>query len=127
MAGDTVRRLTEDFYTVHDRVYGHSTRGPIRIVNLRAVHQADAGHDAIDAFEAQPGEAVKGARRIVTAESGGFVDARVYDRSRLTPGTRFSGPAIVEQTDTTTVVEPGWSGEIDARGSLVLTAEGEAR
>jgi hypothetical protein len=37
-------------------------------------------------------------------------------------GMSFEGPAIVEQADTTTVVEPGWCAQIDARGSLVLSA-----
>ncbi len=123
MAGDTIARLAADFYEAHDRIYGHSAQGPIKLVNLRAVHQAGAGAEAApQRYEASSGDALKGMRRILTAESGGFVDARVYERSRIAPGTRFEGPAIVEQADTTTVVEPGWQAEVDARGSLILTA-----
>jgi N-methylhydantoinase A len=40
---------------------------------------------------------------------------------------RFEGPAIVEQADTTTVVEPGWQAEIDASGTLILTRELDAQ
>jgi len=126
MAGDTMARLTADFYEAHDRIYGHSAQGPIKLVNLRAVPQARAGAVASPPrHEAARGEALKGTRRILTAESGGFVDARIYERSRIAPGARFEGPAIVEQTDTTTVVEPGWQAEVDARGSLILTAMAE--
>jgi N-methylhydantoinase A len=45
----------------------------------------------------------------------------VYDRSRLKPGARLDGPAIVEQTDTTTVIEPGWQAHVDPSGSLILS------
>jgi N-methylhydantoinase A len=36
-------------------------------------------------------------------------------------GFAFAGPAIVEQADTTTLVEPGWTGTVDAAGNLLLT------
>jgi N-methylhydantoinase A/oxoprolinase/acetone carboxylase beta subunit len=121
---DTLERLARDFYEVHDRIYGHSTRGAIKFVNLRAVHQAQCGSEEASAYTAQGGEPRKGTRRILTAASGGFVSAAVYERSRIRPGTRFEGPAIVEQADTTTVVEPGWRAEIDDRGSLILTELG---
>jgi N-methylhydantoinase A len=127
MTGDTLEKLTRDFYAAHDRIYGHSAQGPIKLVNLRAVHQAqtDGTHAALR-YEASPGVALKGVRRILTAESGGFVEAQVYERSRMRPGTRLEGPAIVEQGDTTTVLEPGWRGAVDERGSLILSAPDRA-
>ena len=124
LEGDTLERLTRDFYAAHDRIYGHCADGPIKIVNLRSVHQASTGgEDVAVEHLAVTGDAGKGMRRILTAESSGFVEARVYQRDRIVPGTRFEGPAIVEQSDTTTVVEPGWAAEVDARGSLILTSE----
>jgi N-methylhydantoinase A len=50
--------------------------------------------------------------------------AAVYDRAQLAPGAVIDGPAIVEQADTTTLIEPGWRGEIARDGSLVLTRTG---
>ena len=38
----------------------------------------------------------------------------------LRPGHRFHGPAVVEQTDTTTLVEPGMSVEVDTGGNLLV-------
>lgn len=124
LEGDTMASLARDFYAAHDRIYGHSAEGAIKLVNLRAVHQAATdGVEEQAQYQPAAGDAVKGTRRMLTAESGGFVEARVYERSRLAAGTRFEGPAIIEQSDTTTVVEPGWLAEIDARGSLILTAK----
>jgi N-methylhydantoinase A len=48
----------------------------------------------------------------------------VYDRDALPEGFAFAGPAIVQQSDTTTLVEPGWSGVVDTAGNLILTQQG---
>jgi N-methylhydantoinase A/oxoprolinase/acetone carboxylase beta subunit len=122
MEGDTLERLGREFYEAHDRVYGHSTRGPIRFVNVRAVHQAHAaGVGERLRYVCADGSAMKGTRRILASDSAGFVNASVYERTRMQPGTRLHGPAIVEQADTTTLVEPGWQADIDASGNLILT------
>jgi len=49
------------------------------------------------------------------------IEAAVYDRAALGPGATFDGPAIVEQTDTTTVVEPGWRAAVGPDGALILS------
>jgi N-methylhydantoinase A len=120
---DALERLARDFYAAHDRIYGHSAPGPIQFVNLRAVHQAQvSGPDAVADYAPAAGVASKGTRAILTAAAGGFVEARVYERSRIAAGTRFEGPAVLEQPDTTTVVDCGWQAEIDSRGNLILSA-----
>jgi N-methylhydantoinase A len=52
---------------------------------------------------------------------GGWLDTPVYLRDRLPRDARFDGPAIVEQLDCTTVVEPGNHVWMDAIGNLVIT------
>jgi len=51
---------------------------------------------------------------------GGATAARLYDRDKLRTGNRIAGPAIVLQMDTTLVMPPGWAGEVDAYGNLLL-------
>ena len=46
--------------------------------------------------------------------------APVFDRAALGAGTQISGPAIITEATGTTIVEPGWRAEVDARGNLVL-------
>ena len=53
--------------------------------------------------------------------AGGWHDTPVYVRERLPVDARFAGPAIVEQLDCTTVVEPGNRVEVDAIGNLIVT------
>jgi N-methylhydantoinase A len=44
----------------------------------------------------------------------------LYDRYRLRAGNRLPGPAIVEQVDSTTMIEPGFVATVDAFGNLLL-------
>ena len=62
--------------------------------------------------------------RPVLFERGSLpVDTPVYRRDLLVPGTRFDGPAIVEERETTSVIRPGWSVEVVHDGSLIATRE----
>ena len=49
------------------------------------------------------------------------VQAAIYHRAAMPAGLTFPGPAIIEQDDTTTLVEPGWRGTVLANGNLLLT------
>ena len=46
---------------------------------------------------------------------------RCYDRATFGAGDRFEGPAIITQLDATTLVAPGWSGEVHPSGAILLT------
>ncbi len=52
----------------------------------------------------------------------GFAECPVYDRALLPGGVELAGPAIVEQADATTVVEPGMSARNDEMGNLIIAA-----
>jgi 5-oxoprolinase (ATP-hydrolysing) len=45
----------------------------------------------------------------------------LYDREMLQPGQKVDGPAVIIESTSTTVVEPGWQAEMTSRGHLVLT------
>jgi N-methylhydantoinase A len=51
----------------------------------------------------------------------GFVPTPIYRREALPRGASFDGPAIIEQLDATTVIEPGCRVEVDALGNLIVT------
>ena len=62
----------------------------------------------------------KGSRQAYFPEARGYVDTAVYDRYALTPGMRFSGPAIIEERESTTVAGPGARVTVDERLTLIL-------
>ena len=124
-AANPIEALYRDFLAAHDRIYGHSTEGPARIVNLRSIHRSTVDRPATAAAgaAARRQHARKGTRDILTAGSGRFIPAQVYDRSALAAGLEIRGPAIVEQPDTTTLIEPGWRATVVADGTLIITAD----
>jgi len=52
---------------------------------------------------------------------GGWHSAPVLDRVKLPVGARIAGPAVVQQVDATTVIEPGSAALVDAIGNLRIT------
>ena len=120
---DALTRLYRDFLAAHDRIYGYSQEGPARIVNLRAVHRATLGEVPRARGPNGAGNARPGARAILTGAQADFVEAAVHRRAALAAGAEFAGPAIVEQADTTTLVEPGWRGRVAPDGTLILTRD----
>ena len=77
--------------------------------------------EAIDAAEprATLAEAMR-TRRPVWFD-GAWIETPVYRREHLPKGAAFDGPAIVEQLDCTTVVEPGNRVAMDSIGNLIVT------
>jgi N-methylhydantoinase A len=68
--------------------------------------------------------ALTGSRRVWF--DGGWMDTPIYRRDRLPLNCEFVGPAILEQLDATTVVEPGDRARIDAVGNLIIRVVGRS-
>ena len=101
---------------------------PVEIVSWRVtVSGADPGVDLVAGRPlAAHGDARRGSRKVYFGPRSGFVDAPVYDRYRLAPGSRFEGPAVFEERESTTVVPPGAVAQIDAALNLVVELPIEA-
>ena len=67
--------------------------------------------------------AIKGERPVYFANEssqGGVISTTVYNRQKLPPRSTFNGPAIVEEPDCTTVIQPSWSVTVDDFGNLLV-------
>jgi N-methylhydantoinase A len=119
---DPLAKLYRDFLALHDRIYGHATEQPAAIVNLRSVHRA-GGSDGLDEGGYRPLDVdpQKPSRTIRIAGTPAPVRATIYLRAAMPVALKFAGPAIVEQDDTTTLVEPDWYGNVLDNGNLLLT------
>lgn len=65
-------------------------------------------------------QAIKGVRPAYFEEFKAYREIPVYDRFRLHPGMAVKGPAIIEENNSTTVLGPSGSAEIDDYHSLIL-------
>ena len=92
----------------HDEFYGFSLEGePVEFVNLRV--SAIGPSELTGVIQAPPsGEPVApAASRLAAFRGWGYLETPVYRRESLPAGTLLNGPAIIEETDSTTVVHPG--------------------
>jgi N-methylhydantoinase A len=64
--------------------------------------------------------APKSRRRVFDPASGEFLDVPIYWRPELAPGARITGPAIIAENDTSTVVSPVFDAQIDKFGYIEL-------
>src|SRR5690349_2909135 len=113
-AGD-LAELDARFNALHEQLYGFRMPDTAsEIVNLRAVATGDLPKPELPEADLQ-GDDASGA----VVEQGEILFAGerratpIYDRGALRPGNRFSGPAIVTEFDSTTVVLPGYAAEVD--------------
>ena len=117
------RAISDSFYRAHLQRFGYADRSePVEIVNLRlkldlAVDKPDLRLDV----EAGYGLAQAEIERVPVVFREGELETPLYNRDLLTTGDRITGPALVVQMDTTTVIPPGWQGDVDAYGNLLLT------
>jgi N-methylhydantoinase A len=68
------------------------------------------------AYEADPA----GARKVRDTVTGKVADWAIYLRDRLRVGACFTGPAIIDEAETSTLVGAGWRGRITAEGYIEL-------
>lgn len=112
------------FDDLHERLHGHRADGePVELVSLRTVSVATAPKIELREFQGDPDAAAataqKGSRRAWFAGRG-WQMCPVYERELLTVGVRLPGPAIVEQPDSTTLVQPDQTLSVDGYGNLIL-------
>ncbi|MEL6206371.1 MAG: hydantoinase/oxoprolinase family protein [Pseudomonadota bacterium] len=60
-------------------------------------------------------------RPILCDVTGAWVDAALHDRATLRPGDRLTGPALIVEPQTTTLVSADFRAEVDGAGNLILT------
>ncbi len=120
---DGLADLEERFNALHEQLYGFRMPGTAsEIVNLRSV-----GFGAVPLPELRTGS-VSGADAsgAVVDEhdvvfDGQSVRTKIYNRAKLEPGAAISGPAIVTEFDSTTVILPGHAATVDTTYNILIT------
>ncbi len=108
--------VEERFHAAHERAYGYRMDEAVELVNLRA--SATVPCETPRIIHEGEGDAALGTREAYFPDAG-HCETAVYDRERLSSDEGVEGPAVLEQAESTTVVPPGWTGEIDATGTLI--------
>ena len=115
------------FHERHRAEYGHAFEAsPIEIVTVkvRGIGEVDKLGTPPEAAASGSADPVGRGRCVFRVEDKlQSFDTPYYERATLPAGQRFHGPAILLQTDSTTVVPPDWSFEVDRFGNVVMTRD----
>ncbi len=115
-----VANLIEDFHAIHEEVYAvRDERAVVEVVNLRARVNCPLRGGGEDTLARENGHSSSGMRSVYFSGIG-KVNAAILRLEAMAPGAQFAGPAIVESSFTTIVLNPGASAERTASGSLAV-------
>jgi len=124
---ETLDHALRIFHTEHERQFSWSNPDQmVEIYGLRitaigkVAKPAFARYETIESIAPKPQET----RRVYFERSGGFVDTPVFRRSDLPAGARLTGPAIIEQLDTTTVIPSNVKAFVDKYLNIIMDING---
>ena len=116
-------RLRGDFEGEHRRRYGFDLEANVEIATLRVVGRGTSSDVELKGAAGGSAELAIDRHERVHFD-GEWHDTPIYERTQLAPGHTLAGPAIVEQEDSTSVIEPGWTGTVDDAGNITVRRQG---
>ena len=124
LSRDSVSTIINSFEEVYRRLYARLSQSvPIEIINWRVTSSSPAPRVRLQVARNEQTvsqTARKGSRKAYFPELGGYHDTPVYNRYGLLHGTSFSGPAIVEERESTVIVGPDCHFRIDEQRNLIV-------
>ena len=124
---DDVAGVVERFHRIHMMQYGYAMPDEeVAFISFRLEAVGVRPKPELSTVKTQGvdlRDAVKGSRRVHFLDEG-WVVCTVVARERLSPGDVLSGPCVVEEWDTTTVVNPGYEARLGPFGNIFLSHGG---
>ncbi len=120
-AGDA-DRIKAAFTEVYERLYSFSSKDAVQIVNFGLSAIGDIVYPKIitdDYAGEDPSSAIIGSRSVRESATES-ADYTLYDREKLHYGNIITGPAIVEQMDSTTIILPGQTARVDKYLNIII-------
>ncbi|OLC16514.1 MAG: hypothetical protein AUH29_05040 [Candidatus Rokubacteria bacterium 13_1_40CM_69_27] len=117
-----LERIRRGFDEVYVARYGYASLAePVEAVTWKLSAVGGALRVALAKAPSELGGSPrKMVRKAYFPEARGYVDCPVYDRYRLAVGMSLTGPAIVEERESTTVLPPGAVATVDEYANLVV-------
>ena len=120
---DDLPRIAAEFERTYESLYGRKGPDvPLEVINWRVVASGPRPdmNLKLPRNSTHGGDPRKGSRLAFFPETNGYVETSIYDRYTLEPGMRFTGPAIVEERESTLIVGVGGQARVDERLNVVV-------
>ncbi|GJL72026.1 MAG: 5-oxoprolinase [Nitrosomonas sp.] len=117
-------KLSADFESIHQRHFGFIQTGRdliIEAVSVEASGQTDSMRTATTGIKIKKSGRPIATEKVTMISGGVSYQTPVYDIATFVSGNTISGPAIICDANSTTVIEPGWQAQSTTNGSLILT------
>jgi N-methylhydantoinase A len=112
-------RLVQAFEQEYTRLFGRICDGvAVEVVNWRVTVSGPSDH--LDVAIESDGPVKETVNRPVVFDHTGPVETPVFSRYGLPIG-KITGPAIIEEAESTAVIPPGWEAEVKPDGSLFIS------
>jgi N-methylhydantoinase A len=112
--------LAGNFRDEYAKMYGpRNDDAPVEVINIRATVVGVTRKTPFAWAGGKSADARRGRRTVDLLDKE--QECPVYSRFAMPPGWKMAGPFIIDQPDTTCVVTPGWTAEVDRIGTLHLT------
>lgn len=110
------------FTAEHRKLYGYATPGrELEIVAARVEVRGRSTEPLAKSQRAAAPRDCKSQRTTLAYFYGRLQTTRVFEREQLQTGDRVTGPAILCEASSTTVIDPDWQAEVLSGGDLVIT------
>jgi len=119
--------LVAAFARIHRERFGFVMPEKDLVVESISVETTAAGEKVREPHYplADPDDLPEPLAEVPVYTAGTELESPVYSRAALKPGNRITGPAIIIEDNSTTVVEPGWKAEVTDRNHLLLSRHQE--
>ncbi|TBL77889.1 hydantoinase/oxoprolinase family protein [Paenibacillus thalictri] len=122
--------ILERFHEQHEKNYGYSNRtGTVEFVNYRVTALGELPKATLSRMDGNAQRSVEplSHRDVYFSETDrpDYYRTAIYQRSELLPGDRLTGPAIIEQMDSTILLLPEQTLHVDEYRNLVISTFGE--
>ena len=112
------------FETTYRAIYGHTVRdAPIEVVSWRVVAQGPRPTLRLPTSAGPGGDpraAQKGTRPVYLPDTRGYADVPVYDRYALGAAVELKGPAVIEERESTVVVNAAARIRVDDASNVIV-------
>jgi N-methylhydantoinase A len=117
-----VAQLQTGFDAAYTRLYGRTIPNlDVEVLSWTlTVKTVLAAPERAAKAAAQAAPAPRGSREVFDSATEKSVEAAVYDRADLSPGTSVPGPALIVEDQTTTVVSSSFEAAVNSLGYIVL-------
>lgn len=126
LTSNDLQNAEKDFHKLHEKVYGFSRKDEeLELINIRLIAKGLIKEIKTKRDDEQNNTSLTEIDNRKIYFDGSFYNTPIYSRKSLQSESIVSGPAVIEQLDSTIIIHPGQSAEVDLMENLIINIGNE--